>query len=263
MELFYRVYGAGRPLIILHGLFGLSDNWVTFARMMTDNFKIYIPDLRNHGQSPQSSVMNYSAMAEDIFEFIQQHEITNPIILGHSMGGKVAMQFGIDYPELPNSLIIVDISTRKYIIRDTHLDVANAMMSIDFDTVESRKEIEDQIAVMISDPRIQLFILKNLYRPNPGRFAWRPNLASISENLDILTDRIPAGNKFTKPVLFTKGGKSDYILDSDLKEIGELFDDFELSTIKDAGHWVHADTPITLHEIVDEFLKRKVLRDLN
>ncbi len=254
MDLFTRIYGEGKPIIILHGLFGISDNWVTFARMMSAGYKIFLPDLRNHGQSPHSSVMNYQSMAEDLREFISSHNIVDPIIIGHSMGGKVAMKFALEYPEIPEILIIIDISTRAYAIRNTHLDVSGAMLSVDFDSISTRKEIEDQIGSMINDPKIQLFILKNLYRPNSSRFSWRSNIEAITENLDYLTEGITSKKQFGKPVLFVRGGESDYITDDDITPISTLFPEFQLETIENASHWIQADTPIRLHEIISRFI---------
>lgn len=255
MKLFFRTYGSGPPLIILHGLYGISDNWVSIGQILASHYQVFIPDLRNHGQSPHSNTHNYPAMADDLLEFIDDHSIHNPILLGHSMGGKVVMQYALDHGSIPEKIIIADISPRAYHLRETHLDVMNAMMYVDFDTVHTRTEVEELISNTIQDKRIQLFILKNLYRVHKNRFGWRLNIEALYANMDEITSEIKGIFPFSKPTLFIKGGLSDYIPDSDSGLIKSLFPNAEIETIENAGHWLHADQPERFTEIVLQFLQ--------
>ncbi|MCD4731315.1 MAG: alpha/beta fold hydrolase, partial [Bacteroidales bacterium] len=176
MKLFYRHYGEGQPVIILHGIFGISDNWVTIGRRLAEKFEVFILDQRNHGQSPHNDTFNYFALAEDLFEFIEDHQLTNPILIGHSMGGKVAMNFALEHPHRVNRFIVVDMSVRAYPARQQHMDILNAMLSINFDDISSREEVEQIITSTVKSPRISQFVLKNLYRIGKTRLAWRPNV---------------------------------------------------------------------------------------
>jgi len=184
VKLFYRTYGEGQPVIILHGIFGISDNWVTIGRRLAEKFEVFILDQRNHGQSPHSDTFNYFSMVEDLYEFIEDHQLTNPILIGHSMGGKVAMNFALEHPHRVDKLIVVDMSVRHYPPRQQHMDVLNAMMSIDFDEIASRDEIEKIITGIVKSPKISQFVLKNMYRIGKTRLAWRLNVDSIYNNLE-------------------------------------------------------------------------------
>ncbi len=254
MKLFYRHFGEGKPLIILHGLFGLSDNWVTHAKRLAENFSVYLPDLRNHGQSPHSPTFNYAAMADDLYEFIEEHELKDPVVIGHSMGGKVAMWFALEYPDLPAKLIVVDISPVRYPDRDAHFDIISAMMSINFEAIHSREEVSDLLKLSIPHHGTRLFILKNLYRKTRNTFDWRLNLNTISNNMDMIFAGVDVNNIFAKPVLFIKGGKSDYIKDDHIHTIKRLFPAADIITIPEAGHWVHVDAPDEICRQFSSFL---------
>lgn len=254
MKLFFRNYGQGPPLIILHGLFGISDNWVAVARKLALYYNVYIPDLRNHGQSPQSPVHSYSSMSQDLHEFVEYHQINKAVIIGHSMGGKVAMQFAHDYSRVPEKIIIVDISPKAYDSGKLLPDVLKTMRSIDFSQVNSRKEVEEIVARSVGDDRIRLLILKNLYRDAQNQLGWRPNLVSISDNIGNIASEIHCTKIFRKPVLFIRGASSNYILDADLANIKSQFPLSEIKTIDGAGHWVHADQLERFRKVVMEFL---------
>jgi esterase len=243
MKLFFREFGEGTPFIILHGLFGLSDNWVSIAKVLSQNYRVIIPDLRNHGQSPHSPVFNYDAMTSDILELMDELDLTRAVILGHSMGGKVAMQFALQNPELTERLIVVDMSMRRYDGRQLHSDIIQAMMSIDFNAIESRTEVNRQLATTIHDERVRLFILKNLYRKTRYQLDWRLNLSAINQNIDYVFDGISSNAQYNGPALFIKGEKSDYIMDSDIPKIVQYFPDAIFQTVLGAGHWVQADNP--------------------
>jgi pimeloyl-ACP methyl ester carboxylesterase len=259
MKLFFREYGQGEPIIILHGLFGLSDNWVTIARRIAEKFHVFIPDQRNHGQSPHSDTFNYFALSADLQEFIEENQLRNPVLIGHSMGGKVAMQFALESAKMVKKLVVIDISPGSYPVRSMHMDMVNAMLSVDLSKMSSRSEIEKIIAEKIEDERTRLFIMKNLYRINLEAFAWRPNLKAIVTNLEDISEQIAGNGKFEKPTLFIKGEKSDYVLDKDEELIYKLFPFAEIKTIEKAGHWVHADAPVALCHILSNFLGRECL----
>lgn len=254
MKLFYRHFGQGKPIIILHGLFGLSDNWVTHAKRLAEKFSVYLPDLRNHGQSPHSPTFNYSAMADDLHEFVEEHDLKNPIIIGHSMGGKVAMWFALEYPDLLEKLIVVDISPVKYPDRDAHFDIINAMMSVNFELVHTREEVAEQLKYSITDPGTRLFILKNLYRKTKNTFDWRLNLNAISSNMDLMFAGVEVKGTYGKPVMFIKGGKSDYIKEEHTSLIMKFFPMAQITTIPEAGHWVHVDSPDGICRLFNQFL---------
>ena len=257
MDLFYRKYGkAGdQPLIILHGLFGISDNWVTYGkRIAAEGFEVFIPDQRNHGHSPHSDSFNYIALTDDLFDFIDEHELDTPIILGHSMGGKVAMRFALENPQFVKRLVVVDITLKEYGPRVSHKKILEAMQQVDLSSAKKRSEVEEMLAPFIKEPRIRLFVLKNLYRTENNQFAWRININGIAQNLNQMFDAIDTLIKFEKPTLFIKGGASDYITLKDFPQIRYNFPPAEVVTIAGASHWVHVEAPEKFYQITSGFL---------
>lgn len=257
MKLFYRHFGEGQPLIILHGIFGISDNWVTIGRKLAEKFEVFIPDQRNHGQSPHSSTFNYYSLVDDLYEFIEDHQLINPIIIGHSMGGKVAMYFVLDNPSKVEKLIVVDISARHYPPRQEHMKIIQTMNSVDFDTVTKREDVEQIISQTINSHRIKMFVMKNLYRIGKNRLSWRLNVKDIYENIDNVFEGVSSPYSFEKPSLFIKGGKSDYIIEEDKDPILEMFPLAQFTTIEGASHWVHADKPDELCATFSAFLNKE------
>lgn len=254
MKLFYRKFGQGQPMIILHGLFGQADNWNTLAKQFAEkDFEVYCVDQRNHGLSPHSDVWNYYAMTEDILELINDNQLQNVILLGHSMGGKVAMQFAINHPQFLDKLIVVDIAPKYYPMHHQH--VLEALQAVDFSKVKSRKEVEGILSNFISDFGTKQFLLKNLYWKTETELAWRFNLKVIVEQIENVGEALITNTICTVPALFIRGEKSNYILDEDLNSIQDVFPHFELATIADAGHWVHAEKPTEFFERVMKFLK--------
>jgi pimeloyl-ACP methyl ester carboxylesterase len=256
MKLFFREFGNGQPVIILHGLFGQSDNWVTVGRKIADQFHVYIPDQRNHGQSPHTLLHSFPAMADDLAEFIEEHNIENPILIGHSMGGKVAMTYALENPEKVSKLVIIDISPRRYPERLMHTDVITQMMNIDLETVTTRTEVEKILDSRVPDARIRMFILKNLYYKIHGKLAWRLNLEAINQSMDRLFEGLSSENQYQGPTLFIRGGASDYITDQDIPLIESMFPRAVIKTISGASHWVHADAPEELCFLLSGFLDR-------
>lgn len=258
MKLFYRTFGEGKPLIILHGLFGISDNWVTFGkRIAALGYKVYIPDQRNHGQSPHSNTFNYLALTDDLIEFIDDNEIEDPILLGHSMGGKAGIRFALENPEIIHKLIIVDISLRAYPKRKSHLQIMDAMRRINFDMVNSRKEVDMLISERLPDFKLRSFILKNLYWKDKTHLDWRINFEAICDNINELFDGIDTLDTYDNQSLFIRGELSDYILDEDYPRIKYNFPNASIITIKNASHWVHAEAPEEFFEIVSNFIISK------
>jgi pimeloyl-ACP methyl ester carboxylesterase len=249
--------GEGQPVIILHGIFGISDNWVTIGRRLAEKFEVFIPDQRNHGQSPHSDTFNYYALGDDLFEFIEDHHIINPILIGHSMGGKVAMNFALEHPSKVSQLIVVDISLREYPARQEHMDIIHAMLSVNFDEISSREEVEEIVSKSVKSRRIRMFIMKNLYRISSTRFAWRMNVPSIYENIENVFIGVDSPYTYEKPALFIKGGSSDYILDVDYAPIRKKFPEAQFKTIDGASHWVHADKPDELCAAFSDFLQKE------
>lgn len=256
MELFYREYGEGQPIIILHGLLGISDNWVGIARKIAEEgYRVLIPDQRNHGQSPQHPVFNYYALTDDISEFIETKGLVKPIILGHSMGGKVAMRYTLENPNSVSRIIIVDTSLRTYVRFDYHLKLIDAMVSVDFSRSGSRQEVAKALSEKIRDERLVQFLLKNLYWKEKNLLAWRPNLQAISYHIEAMYDGVFYSTRFEKPALFIRGGKSDYILEEDYTAIYQNFPHAVITTIKNGTHWVHADEPEEFYRLLVGFLK--------
>lgn len=256
MQLFSRHFGekGDQPVIILHGIFGISDNWVTYGkRLAMEGFEVFIPDQRNHGQSPHSENFNYLALTDDLFDFIDEHGIEDPILLGHSMGGKVVMRFALENPLLVSKLIVVDITLKTYGPRKQHKMIIEAMQSVDLTKVKSRREVDELLASRIPELRIRQFIMKNLYRLEKARFEWRINIKGIMENLDQLFDGIETISKFQKPALFVKGGASGYILLEDYSQIRYNFPNAEIITIADASHWVHVEAPERFYQLTMGF----------
>ena len=242
MELFYREFGQGSPVLILHGLFGFSDNWQTIAKGLSENHLVITPDLRNHGRSPRSEEFNLEVMAEDLKEFLEEHQLHDAVLIGHSMGGKVAMQFAMNYPTAFDKLIVVDIAPRFYPVH--HSQILQGLSAIPLATLASRQEADDILADYESDPAVRQFLLKNLYRNTDlGHFDWRINLPVIQKHIAEVGSELANRKIIHRPTLFIRGSESPYILSEDEKVIHQLFSDVAIVTIQGAGHWVQADRP--------------------
>lgn len=255
MKLFFRSIGSGNPLIILHGLFGVSDNWVTLGRQFSERFHVIIPDLRNHGRSPHSHLFDFSSMEQDVLELIEEETSGKVILMGHSLGGRIAVNLALHYPAFFRKLVIVDISLRKYPPQREHLDLIEAMQSLDLTNLRSRSEIEKLLRERIPSVKLRQFLLKNVYWRERGQLAWRLNLPVISKSLPAIFEGGIAPGTFTGPTLFIRGERSPYIRDADLKAIHEKFPGATVRTIEGATHWVHADNPGEFYRVVTPFLE--------
>lgn len=253
MKLHYRKLGEGKPVVILHGLFGLSDNWQSFGKAIAENnFSVYLVDIRNHGNSPKSEVFNYKVLADDVVELIESEEVNNPVIIGHSLGGKIAMQLALSYSEKISSLVVVDMAPKYYAPHQQR--IIEALQSVNFHFVKSRSEADKILSEKIHDVSTRQFLLKNLYWREKNKLDWKFNLAVIANNIEEIGKEITSINSFTKPTLFIRGEKSNYILDSDFVKIKILFPDAEILTAPNAGHWVHADNLQWMVDSVRNFI---------
>jgi esterase len=254
MKLFYRKFGQGRPLLILHGLFGQSDNWNSLAKQFGEaGFEVYTIDLRNHGLSPHSDVWNYQVMSDDVYELITDLNLKEVALLGHSMGGKVAMLFAIQHPEVLSNLIVVDIAPKYY--SPHHQEVLKALNTVDFGIVKTRKETEGVLSRYITDEGTKQFLLKNIFWKENEELAWRFNLKVITAQIENVGEITTSDHTCSVPTLFIRGEKSNYVLDSDINQIQEIFPLLTLKTIAGAGHWVHAEKPSAFFECVIEQIK--------
>lgn len=254
MKLAYREFGSGQPLIILHGLFGQSDNWNTLSKGFAEQgFHVFTIDQRNHGLSPHSEDWNYELMADDLKEFIDTHQLKDPILLGHSMGGKTVMFFEMQYTGVCAKLIVVDMAPRA--TQRHHDDVLKALNAVDFNAIKTRKEAEAVLSESISDAGTKQFLLKNIYwKEGNARMDWRFNLEVITRKYDAILAPVPAGSS-PVPTLVIRGGNSSYIKDSDLDDFKQHFPNYTLTTVTGSGHWVHAEKPKEFFDAVLEFIK--------
>lgn len=251
MELFFREFGQGSPVLILHGLFGFSDNWQTIAKALSDTHLVITPDLRNHGRSPHVSTHSYPEMAEDVRLLMEQHWMFSASVVGHSMGGKVAMQLALSHPEMVNRLVVVDMEPG--VAEDNHSSIFHALLDLDLSKMPTRKDIEAYLTDRIPDAGTRQFLLKNVTREDDGRFTWKMNLPVLWRHYaDVLA--AVSGEPYTKPALFVRGSRSDYIKDKDIPLIKTLFPNAQIITIEGAGHWVHADKPNELLAVLKDFL---------
>ncbi|MBI2723304.1 MAG: alpha/beta fold hydrolase [Bacteroidetes bacterium] len=254
MKLAYREFGQGQPLIILHGLFGQSDNWNTLAKLLGEQgFNVFAVDQRNHGLSPQSEDWNYEVMAADLKEFIDEHSLKDPILLGHSMGGKTVMFFEFKFPNIASKIIIADISPRAY--EPHHQQVLSALNAVDFSIIKTRKEAEAKLNEHIKDFGTKQFLLKNIYWKDAENniMDWRFNLKVINKNYNNIGLAVPEFKSNT-PCLVIKGTKSNYITDKDLNDFKARFLNCSITSIE-AGHWVHAEKPKEFFEVVLNFIR--------
>jgi esterase len=255
MKLNYKISGAGAPLIILHGLFGTLENWGGQAAVLNKSFQVINLDLRNHGRSPHSNTMNYPIMASDIVELLNELEIPAASIIGHSMGGKVAMQLALQYPDRVNKLVVVDISPVSY--PTTHHDeIFEGLAAIDLETLKSRADANDILQAYVTNPEIRSFLLKNLYRAENKAFKWRPNLSILKQEYTQLScgPTISKEVVFKNATLFIKGKNSDYMLKEHQDTIDALFESVQFKMIEGAGHWPHAEKPKVFSAILHKFL---------
>ncbi len=261
MELFYRKEGSGSPVVIVHGLYGSSDNWLSIGKRLAQKHTVYMIDQRNHGRSPIADSHTYNDLRNDLEEFFEQHKIDKAILIGHSMGGKVAMWFAADFPEKIEKLVIADIAPKDYLLlkEDSqfylHQNILLAMQEINFSEIKTRNDVDDFMSLKIDDARIRQFLLKNVEMDKDSKqYRWRVNAEILYDyleeivngvNMNWLDDRLPITSY---PVVFIRGLLSKYILEEDKALLNEIYPDAQIVDIPGAGHWLHAEKP-------KEFLK--------
>ncbi len=251
MKLYYHTIGDGDPLLILHGLFGSSDNWQPIAKRLASNHKVYLLDMRNHGKSPHDPIFTLDIMVEDVYEFITDLGLRQVSFIGHSMGGMIALNFAFEYSHRVSRMAIIDIAPRPYPV--LHDDILKYLQAIDLTRIKSRQNAEMELSQFISSRRVRQFLLKNLYRQEDGHYVWRLNLPVIGQNLSEIRKGILNPHRISTPVLFVRGGASDYIKDEDSLRISELFSQYRIETIARASHWVHSEAPDQLYDLLYPF----------
>lgn len=239
-------------MVILHGILGSSDNWFTLGKKFAENFTVYLPDLRNHGRSPHSDVFSADAMIEDLKEFLIDNDLQSANVLGHSLGGGIAIKFAAKYSKMVQKLIVVDFAPKKY---RTNLEgLIRWLISWDVSKVRTIREADRQLAVTFPDKNVRGFLLKNLYRKHNGNLEWKINLKAIYNNLEGISGYIQEGLVVENPCLFIRGENSDYVKPEDVYLIRQYFSDARIESIPGAGHWVHADAPEKFLDLVKDFV---------
>ena len=242
MEILHsKILGSGQPLLILHGFLGMSDNWKTLGNKYAEDFEVHLIDQRNHGRSFHSNEFSYNLLVEDLKNYIDFHKLDNCILLGHSMGGKTAMQFALTYPELISKLIIADIAPKTYPAH--HQYILKALSEVDFSIQKSRKEIEAILSSYIKENGVVQFLMKNVYRKNKQQLAYRFNLPILLNKYNEVVTTFNTTKTFAKPSLFLKGSNSNYITTEDSILINSNFTNAKIEEISNAGHWLHAENP--------------------
>jgi pimeloyl-ACP methyl ester carboxylesterase len=249
-----RIVGEGKPLLILHGYFGMGDNWKTHANSLAkDGFEVHLIDQRNHGRSFHSDEFDYESMVADLYDYITHHQLEEVNLLGHSMGGKTVMLFATEYAKLVDKLIVADISPRMY--PPHHHDILKALNSVDFTIQNSRKLIDGKLSELISEVGIRQFLLKSVYRKTKDELAFRFNLKSLTENNNEVGEALPSFTVFEGDTLFLKGENSGYISVNEEPIIEAHFPNSTIKSIANAGHWLHAENPVGFYTEVIVFIK--------
>ena len=243
MKLYSKIHGdKGQDLIVIHGLFGMSDNWNYLGKKFAKYCRVHLIDLRNHGRSPHSTDFNYDVMCGDLLEYMEDHNIQKPILLGHSIGGKVAMKFAFTYPEKIEKLIVADMAPRRY-NTDFIQSLLQTLHKLPLENFEKRKEIDSVLSSTYKDKGMRLFLLKNLYRNENKEFAWRFNIEVLLEKVNNIQEADFVKGICDVPTHFIRGGNSNYITTEDELIINKHFSDFSIATIDGVGHWLHAENP--------------------
>ncbi|WP_028669413.1 alpha/beta fold hydrolase [Saccharospirillum impatiens] len=254
MELYSDTLGSGPDLVILHGLFGSGDNWRSIAKSLSEHYRVHLLDLPNHGRSPWVKQQSYPVFARAVSDWMSSQDIKQTALLGHSMGGKVAMQLALNHCHVQiDKLIIVDIAPRAY--PPHHQDIFNALANTDLTRLKNRSDVDDALKDGIETTGIRQFILKSLYRNDNGQLAWRFNLDALQQQYNTIASEPDFDHPFNGPTLFIKGMNSQYIQSSDQSAITERFPHATAKIIEGAGHWPHAEKPAAFLRILERFLE--------
>ncbi|MFK5957987.1 MAG: alpha/beta fold hydrolase [Lutibacter sp.] len=246
------ILGEGEPLLILHGYFGMSDNWKSLGNQFAKNYEVHLIDQRNHGRSFHTDEFDYELLVEDLHQYIQQNKLKKINLLGHSMGGKVGMLFAVTYPELVYKLIVADIGPKYY--KPHHEYILAALNAVNFTLHTTRKKVKEVLRIYIKEQGILQFLLKNVYWKSKGELAFRFNLQSLVENNSEVGEALPSFTHFEGNALFLSGENSNYITTEDIPLISAHFSNFKVVTVKNAGHWLHAENPVQFYNEVVRFL---------
>ena len=253
LKLNHRTQGSGPPMVLLHGLFGSMENLGGIARLLQPHFTLHMLDLRNHGRSPHHGQMNYACMAEDVRGYLDSAGLDQTHVLGHSMGGKTAMQLALSYPERMLQVIVADIAPVQY--SHHHDSILQGLSMIDPASLLSRQQADDILKPLVPEIAIRQFLLKNLVKQSSGGFQWRMNLHAIRDQYPHIIAGQTSSKPFTGPVLFIKGGQSDYIIPQYREHTAGLFPNAEVKVIPNTGHWLHAEKPELFARVVKRFMK--------
>ena len=254
MNLHSQILGNGKPFVILHGFLGMSDNWKTLGNQFAESgYQVHLVDQRNHGRSFHSDVFSYEVMAEDLKRYCQENGLEKIVLLGHSMGGKTAMEVATKYPTMVSKLIVVDIAPKYY--PPHHQDILKALSSLNFAEIETRGQAEEVLSQYIKERGVRLFLMKNLYRKSKSEFGLRINLPILKEKVENVGVGLADGAVYNGDTLFIAGGNSNYIEAMDEPLIKNHFPNAQIKTIEDAGHWVHAENPDDFFATCMAFLK--------
>ena len=253
MKLHSNIIGEGKPFVILHGFLGMGDNWKTLGKKYSElGYQVHLVDQRNHGRSPHSPEFSYSILSNDLKEYCNDHNLTDVILLGHSMGGKTAMEFACNHPNVVQKLIIADIAPKYY--APHHQTILESLHALDFSKIASRTDAEESLKNNIKDTGTRLFLLKNLYRKEKTTFGLRINLNTLTEKVQEIGKALENGATFSGETLFVRGENSDYILNEDINLINEHFSNYQLKTVSKASHWLHAENPSEFFEFTTQFI---------
>ena len=259
MKLHYKKLGEhSSNLLILHGVYGSGDNWISLGKRLAENHTVYLIDQRNHGRSPWSDEFDYHVLSRDIVNFIEEHQLRNVSLMGHSMGGKVVINIALNHPELIDSAVVVDMALKHYNI-DHHKRYLLAMNKMPIASMNNRTELDDHLKTDIESFGIRQFLLKNVKREENGKFGWKLNLDVIGSKIERIGGSLDGGNlQFDKPALFVRGGNSNYVRPEDYNTISTHFRRANIGLIEGAGHWVHADKPEALYELLRWFFEQNL-----
>jgi pimeloyl-ACP methyl ester carboxylesterase len=250
-----KIQGEGQPLLILHGYFGMGDNWKSQANKLSEHFQVHMIDQRNHGRSFHTDDFDYELLVGDLHNYIAHHGLSDVNLLGHSMGGKTAMLFAVTYPEIVKNLLVADIAPKNY--PPHHHEILEALNAVDFSKITLRNEVDAVLKQYINEEGVRQFLLKNVYRKTKTELDFRFNLESLTENNNEVGEPLPAFTEYDGPTLFLRGGNSGYISVEDEGLIAAHFQDSKIVTVKNAGHWLHAENPTDFLREVLQFLSVK------
>jgi len=253
--LYSKIIGEGRPLIILHGFLGMGDNWKTLGRKFSQNgFQVHLVDQRNHGRSFHHSDFSYEVMAKDLQQYASDNSLQQFALLGHSMGGKTAMLFATNYPQMIDKLVVADIGPKFYPQHHDQILEGLKRLIENEDALKSRQAADDYLSQYIKEIGIRMFLLKNLYWKEAGKLGLRVNLEVLMKNISEIGKALSTTKSFEGDTLFLKGERSNYILPEDEDGLYQAFAKAKIKVIKRAGHWLHAENPVDFYQEVINFL---------